>query len=745
MNAPAPASPPTTDAADDDGPAIGAGLPAWLALIALVVPVWPGPNPIAGDFATTELTAVGVIGLLIVPLALWLAWKRPLPVRGFLLLFVALLLPSQFGAVSDTLELDRAMLTFLVAVLAATGAAAFDERGRELFARGLVVSASLLLVPALLEGAPGWGGVLGNSGELSAAALPGALVGAALCFRSRGLWRWLGALATALFLIHALFAPVLASLLVVAAVGFAAALLGKNAGRTWRGSAAILGLVALAGLGQVWFAGRAAQSSNQASATPTEAADDAAPTRFGGFEVRRRVWRASLELLRAQPWTGVGLGQFAVAFPEVRDAEERALSNWHGEIEQTTEVENPHSDWLLPWLEGGLLAGLFWWSFLLLLVARACALLREREPVPLALGAGSLGLVLAATVNAPLLYNPLASFAAFCLFGMLLGPERRRTPKRGRWSLSNLLTAGFALLFFLSLPQAWRLWRHGAALAELASTTSSSAQALAVERALEARPDSVVARTLEARVLAGRGELEAALESWERVLVSRPLRFEARMQRGVLLARLDRLPEAQSAFDQALELDPEHAPLIRNRVRCFAEQDRLAEALQELARLEELGHYDPLWLRDLGCELILRGRVDEALPLLARADARFVDLSGERAWALEAEYRRSERTAADAFQALAYFSWAREQARDEDWEDARRSYFQALRIMRDYGDPGGPPRVRMERAAAMWKAGQRDEAREALDGLEARASDWVRLPEWAGEALFMMGFGVERE
>jgi O-antigen ligase/Tfp pilus assembly protein PilF len=723
--------------------ASGASLPAWLSLLTLVVLSWPRPNPIAGDFATSELTAAGATGLLICPLVLWLLFRRPLPIRGFLWLFVALLLPSQFGTVTDTLELDRAVLTFLVAVLAATGAAAFSERGREIFLRGLVVSSSLLLTSALVEGAPGWGGVLGNSGELSAAALPGAIVGAVLCFRCAGLWRWLGALGAAMFLIHAFFAPVVASLLVVAVVAFAAAILGRNAGSTWRGSVVILGLVALAALAWLRLEPR---SVEPAPATIESSSPTVAPeTQFGGFEVRRRVWRASLELFLNHPLTGAGLGQFAVVFPEVRDPQERALSNWNGEIEQTTEVEHPHSDWLLPWLEGGLVAGLAWWIFLIGIFARARTFLRERDASSLAIGAGSAALVLAASVNAPLLYNPVASYAAFSLFGMLIGPERRLTPRRGRWSLASFLTPGFALLFLLGLPQTWNLWRHGAALADLSETTSTSARALAVERALEARADSVVARTLEARLLEGRGELEQALESWERVLELRPLRFEAWMQRGVLLARLGRLHEAQAAFDVALGLDPEHAPLLRNRVRCYAEQRRIAEALEEIARIEELGHFSPLWLRDLGCELILRGRVNEARPLLARADGRFSDLTGEKAWALETEYRRGDRTAADAFKALAYFTWARDQAQDEKWQDARRSYFQALRIMRDYGDPGGPTRVRMERAAAMWHSGQRAESREALEGLEARAEDWASLPEWAGEALFMMGFGVERQ
>ncbi|MCB9916763.1 MAG: hypothetical protein H6828_16705, partial [Planctomycetes bacterium] len=39
------------------------GLAAWLVLLPALVLAWPLPNPIAGDFATTELSGTGV-GLL---------------------------------------------------------------------------------------------------------------------------------------------------------------------------------------------------------------------------------------------------------------------------------------------------------------------------------------------------------------------------------------------------------------------------------------------------------------------------------------------------------------------------------------------------------------------------------------------------------------------------------------------------------------------------------------------------------
>lgn len=714
-------------------------LAGYLLGTAVLVLAWPGPNPVAGDFATSELTAAGAAALVSVPLVLWLLWRRPLPVHGFLALFIALLLPSQFQQVRDPLELDRAMTTFSVAVMVATGAAALGAEGRRVLLRALLVASILLTLKALMEGAPGWGGVLGNSGELSGAALPGALVGGVVAARERGPWRWTGGAALVLFFLHALLAPVLAGLAVLVAVGFGAALVGGRAGRAWRIATLTLGLAALAGMAWVRLApGDTAEPAAAEAAAPA--------TSFGGFEVRRRIWQASTQLFFDAPLAGVGLGQFAVAFPEVRDPEERRLSDWDGRIEQTTEVENPHSDWLLPWLEGGLVAGFAWWVFLVGLFGRALVALRREESADLAAGAAGLGLLLAAAVNAPLLYNPVASLSAFAVFGLLAGPLRRAAKAARSLHFARYLTPGLALLFLLGVPTAWQLWSHGRALARLSDTTSTTAREQAVADALAARPDSVVARTLEARLLEGDGKLQEALVAWNRVLDLRPLRFEAHMQRGVVLARLERLADAREAFARAAELKPEHVPLVRNRVRCFAESGWTDEALAQVDRLEELGAYDATWLLELGAELVLRGLLAEAEPILARSDERFIGLTGEQAWALEKEYRRAgQKRVADAFRTLAQITFGRDQAAEEAWDDARRSYFQALRVQRDHVSPAGPVRTRLEHAAALWNAGREAEAREALVEVEAGPRDWASLPEWAGEALFMMGYGVERD
>jgi tetratricopeptide (TPR) repeat protein len=719
----------------------------WYLLLPVTILAWPRPNLLARDFATTEITGVALSALVLIPLLAWLLLRRPLPSRGSLLLFVALFVPHLFVLPTDTLERSRSELTALVAIITATGAAALGESGRLALVRGLASLSLFLTVPALLDGSAGWGGVLGNSGELSGAALPGALCGMLLWSRDEGRWRLVGMTALGLFILHALLAPVISGLLVLALVSLVSTVLGRSLGQDSRSK--IFGTLLISMACMAWIglksgdglASRAPSSPARAELEAVVPAPAAPPTSFGGVEVRWRIWLATLEMFSSQPLLGVGTGQFPVVFPDYRDPRERELSNFQRRLEANTEVENPHSDWLLPWAEGGVIAGLAWWSFLAIVLLAAWRSLKRTDLVSGALAAASLGAVAGAAVNAPLLYNPLASVTSFLVIGALLGPIARPPAAQGRRpSVAMLLTIILVVMTCMYLPRAWNMTKHGAAIASLIDSSSTTDQGLAVAAALEACPDSPVALSLQARLLAQQdGDLEAALESWKMVRQLRPLRLEAWMQSGVLLARMGQLEEARAAFDRAVEIDAGHPGLARNRVRCFAESGMMDEALAEIDRLEELGHSDPMWLLDLSVELILTAHISEGVQLLARTDERLAELGGERAWALEAEYRRSGNPkVADALRSLAHVLWAREQAAAEQWQDAKRSYFQALRIMRDYTPPAGPLYLRLEYASALWQGGRQAEASEEIKDIDPDQANLARLPAWAGEALFEM-------
>lgn len=732
----------------DETPRSGAPETLLALLIALpaLVLAWPGPgNPVAGDFATTELSATGVALLASLPAALYSAWLRPRAPLALLLLLLACLATSLRPDTTETLQADRAWMGLLTGLALALAASSLGGRGWTALVRALAVISLLLAGCALAGvGGGGFGGVLGNHGELSAAALPGALAGLWLWARCRSGWRHVGLVSVAAFAIHAFVAPVLASLGILAALAGLGALVAKRAPEPRSlvrfGAVLLVATLGLVGTQLGW-------SRLESAPTPAPTTIDEVPatSSTGGIEVRWRIWRATLPMVGDHPLVGVGAGQFSAVFPPYRDPKELELSSWQRLVDNTTEVEHPHDDWLLFFAEGGIAGGLAWCALLGLLLLRALGRMGHSPPVEAAVAAGVFGTLLCALVNCPLTFNPAASVASFALFGALLGSGTRAPRDRGRRPFGRLLAPAAALGMLLYVPRAHAMASLGGAIAELAETQSVTAQELATEDALEACPDSVVALTLEARFREYHEDHGGALAIWDRVLSLRPYRFEALQASGVLLARAGELEEAGARFDRALAVDSGNPGLIRSRIYNMAERGRIGDSLGEVDRLERTGHYREIDVLSIACKLILRGQDREGLPLAARVDERFAGLTPERAWALEAEYRvGGNPLEADAFKALAHVLWAREHAAAGRWDDARRQYRQNLRITCDWVPRPGPPRLRMEFAAVLWRSRRANEAHELLEGLEPKLADWAALPVWAGEILFEMGFGVEK-
>jgi O-antigen ligase/tetratricopeptide (TPR) repeat protein len=715
----------------------------WLALAALLPAVLlasPVANPIAGDFATGEFSASGFALLASLPAAFLVALKRVAPVRGLLLFLCAWIALAALPGGSDSLARERTWMVFATGAVLALAGGGLGAGGRTWLVRGLMIASALFLGRAVIAGDPG--GVLGNSGELSAAALPGSLCGLLIWVRCKSAWRWLGLAVLVLLVVHASSAPVLTSLValfVVATVAWMQS--AKSAIRSEaRIKLALVVALALCAFGWVRYAPLSSPGSELAAIPETQPAELQSPQNaaFGGVEVRRRIFFATLDLVADAPLRGVGAGQFAAAFPAYRDPRELELSNLEGRLEGLTEVEHPHNDWILPFAEGGLAVGFAWAGFLSLVLLAAVRGLAAAQASDAALAAGSLAVLVSALAGSPLFHNPAAQVAAMVLFGALLSMGQGPAPRRGR----RLVGASACVVLVLTIPGAWSMWRMGRALRDITLTTSVTAKSLALDEALRAAPDSVEALSLKARLSQSRGDdLAASLALWERVLDLRPLRFEALMNSGQILAQRGDLVMAWERFEAATLLDPRHPGLMRNRLAGAADRGRIAEALAELDALEAGGHGDPLWLFNLACDLVLRGQDREGLVLMARTDERLKDLSAEQCWELDAKYRLGgSHIAADAFKALAHVLWGRDQARAGDWDDARRSYRQNLRITRERVPPQGPTRLRMEMAAVLWRSRMPEDAQQLLAGLTPRPVDWLALPPWAGEALLEMKF-----
>lgn len=716
----------------------------WFALLlclpALVL-AWPGPGALLADvFAATELTATGAALLATLPAAALCALRRSSRrPRAVVLFFVPLVFGllegvGPFPTALDTLEAKRALLVLYTGLALLFAGASLRPSGHLTFLRGSVVVTLLLAVWALAdEGRSRLGGVLGNTGELAAAGLFGALVGAHFLALERGAWRIVGGLATLAFLWQAAAAPAIAALASFCVCVFASALVGRHAAKQ-RALLAAAGVLAL-----VAFAGFKSSSAGEELAPQAVAAEGEAAAReriFGGFGVRARIARATLPMIADHALLGVGPGQFPVQFPPYRDPAEIEASTLGRAPGFYMEVEHAHDDWLQALSEYGVLAGGALCAFWLLAGLAGLAALRRSEVTTSALGAGILALLASAATNSTLLGNPVASTLFFAAVGCLTAREVAGRSGRAR-ALSRLLPL---LVILVSLGTAWRMVGHGRALAEIqeAGTPSAATYARVLDEATSRCPDSVVAHTLVAQLL---GELERPSEEvlarWNIVLELRPYRVQALLEAARRLAILGRYGEAIEHTRVVLELDPEHPGARRNLVRTLLYAGRTAEGAEELARVARSPHTPASFALDLATNLLLLGQTREAQAVFEAALPELAGLDGDRFYA-EAQRREDagdDPRVVDALRSHAQRLWARANVEAGDPASAVRVLRQNLRITREHVAPDGPTRVRMELAAALFLAGREQEARLEASRLTPSAADWAAMPSWAGEVL----------
>lgn len=736
------------------------GLLAFLLLLGPLLLTIPGPaGPLHHAFTGLELSATGLVLLASLPAACFIALRprQSTSIGPYLVigLWLAFELSALVQQVSDTLERDRALSLLVVAVVLCHGANGLREGGRAVLGRLLCLTTLVLLLPPLVEAGLGatrlfltgrdpkdaiatLAGVLGNPGELSNAAIPGALFGVLLASRAKGAWRILGSVAAGALLLHASFAPALttlAAVFIIGVLGAAASRLSRLPGARTR-APLVFALIALA-LGAGRFALHALPSG-PADDAPSIAAvhNTGAGSDLGGLEVRGLIARSSFEALKDAPLLGHGPGQFIAAFPLYRSPHEIELSTHGRTIGAETEVEHPHADLLLALVEAGWLGGVCLLLVLLYALASIRHALTRGDDTQAGLGLGLGALLLVSFLHAPLLHHPLTSVIGFVLIGAISTPLRPSPLRSSRW-----LAVALAILLAAHAQRALAITRHGSALSELASDgLDANRQSAIVERMLAACPDSVVARSRRARLLdhAG-GALPERLAAWEDVLALRPHRVEAWIQSGILLARDGQYEPARRRLLRARSLDPQHPGMLRNLARIELFSSQILAGTDLLDELSELGQIKKLWRLRLATDLLLEGLQEEAFAVLERCQIRFRNLDAEMCYQLAIEYRRTsgdpiQAHIADAFECSAQHLWARRHAERADWDSARRSFRQAIRLARR-DDLSIPPRLELEFAAILWRSKMPIDAREALARAGNDAIVWRALPQWAGEAL----------
>ncbi len=743
----------------------------WLLLLPACLFAAPF-SPLTDD-PYPHLAGTGWTACLSLPLALVLlvGGARTAAVWPFSLLFLwALCISRPLGPVTDTFEARRALLVLALVPLFFAGGATLGARERSAFAFLLVLLSCLWTGWALVSGLTGLGsgslaGVLGDTGSLSQAALPGAAIGAVWLARESGARRAAGALALVSFLVHVAVAPVLAgSHSLLAALGLGA-LLGGPRGRGRLGALALAALLApLVGLAvKQW---RAEEAPPSASAVPAPAVST---HELAGLGVRGRIALAALALVGDHPLLGVGPGQFQAAFPPYRDPGEIELSR-HGVCsELDTEVEHAHDDWLQAFCELGIPGGLLLALGLVLVAGRALRELRSDERTALATAA--LALLVNALVHSPLLANSASSSIGLALFGAVSARDAREQSR-----VTGLVVAVPALL---AAACAGPLVRHGRALCEYVRSireSSSLAQApdgalalmrfqeafgraaAAVDEALAAAPTSAPARVLGSQVDLKRwpvhaqegsgGSRPTAEVDWDDVLEVRPHSVQAWEQSATNHARSGAVEEARARYGRALALSPSHPRIIENAARLECTIGDLERGLRHIEQLRSQGCLDPQWLESLGNERVLQfGAPTRAARLFFEKELR--ELVPEE---LHARSREPERApvSADALECLAQLLWARDHVAHGAFELAVRNYRQAYDRSRIHRE-GGAALYRLELAAAEARTGRVDEAREhaqapsnatgapGTPGAPGSASGAEELSDWARDALRELG------
>ncbi len=712
------------------------------ALLLLVpVLVLAFPAFLAGD-VIPQATGVGFVGLALLPAALAMVFRRAVPsVRGLWFLLVPILVAVAWLAsdgLTDTFEASRVLLQWITALACVLCGATLSARGRSFLVRGAIVLSLAFALVALFDSEHAFTGALGNTGNVSEAALAGAVAGAALAACGRGAWRILGLITFVVFLLFTARVPVLAG-----SVASAAGIVALVAAQRGRARPIAVGMCVLALIAFVIpFTGRGDANEGSAERADTSVVESKA----GGVGVRFLIWKGSAAMSLAHPLSGVGTGQFAAAFPAWRDPREIERTTHGRRIAEETEVEHPHNDWLAPWLELGWIAGVAWAVFLGTVGLCAWRTLRrgaghevgiEVDAHDLALGAAGLALLVNALVRGPLLQNPASSVLAFSVFGTLLARDEVGPGRFARRLLPlRIVPIGSVLLLLVATPRALAFVKHGFALQRLvASEGEIDKVQYADADALAACPDSVLALSWSARIAEALHRGNAVVEEeWRRVLALRPLRIEALIQAGNHL-RDDDPERAQVLYQRVLVLDARHPAALLDMGTLELDAGHPREGLASIDLLPAHRVPSRAWFEELAARLALSGVDDSAEAVFVRVDPALADPTAEQCIGRATEARKANRPpiVGDAWEARAHMRWARAHAAAGNYADAVRSYRQAVRLCTTH--VVAPRRVYLELAAALSLSGKPDEARKQAGNLVPTPEDLAALPDWAAAPL----------
>ncbi|MGH7406151.1 MAG: O-antigen ligase family protein, partial [Candidatus Methylomirabilales bacterium] len=336
------------------------------------------------------------------------------------------------------------------------------------------------------------------------------------------------------------------------------------------------------------------------------------------LQVRWAFWEGTLRLIRDHIWTGVGVGNFALAFVPYRS---RFIYRNPG-----VQVEHPHNEYLSLVAELGPL-GVLACLWLLIRVVRLGRHLAGRVHVRREVLAGVLGGLTAAAAYGTLFYVahvPESAINVAILLGMLDGMDRefgeaeRARPFRLTTLVPGLLIAGLLSFQYFLRPLVGEV-HYFLAQGELRDGRME-ASLVRLERSLAWNPQYYLAHYKRAQIFSSMGRYQETIHEAQEILRVHPKSEIAYWAMGTVYLKLGEKPRAKEMFLQAMVINPNFPHALNNLGILAAEEGRIAKAEVLFLRAREiLDRKDARPYINLGSLYEAAGRRKEALEMYEAA------------------------------------------------------------------------------------------------------------------------------
>ncbi len=338
------------------------------------------------------------------------------------------------------------------------------------------------------------------------------------------------------------------------------------------------------------------------------------------LQLRWAFWEGTVRLIRDHIWTGVGVGNFALAFVPYRSP---FIYRNPG-----VQVEHPHNEYLNLWAELGPL-GLLACLWLLLRVVRLGRHLARSTQVRREVLAGVLGGLTATAAYGTLFYVaqvPESAVNLAILLGMLDGMDRgvgqveRARPLRLSVLVPGLLVMGLLYFQYVLRPLAGEV-HYFLAQGELREGRMEASLSR-LERSLEWNPQYYLARYRRAQIFSVQGRYQEVIQEAQEMLQIHPKSEIAYWAMGTAYLKLGEMPRAKEMFLQAMAINPNFPHALNSLGVVAAQEERTAEAEALFLRAKEiLGRKDANPYTNLGSLYETAGRRKEALEMYEAAVA----------------------------------------------------------------------------------------------------------------------------